>query len=142
MKQLCAAVVIVGWLGQVGLADSESLEQAKQELQEIKDGGTDPSFVQFVELVNRDDIQLVESEFIKVFIFLRSLQDPEISCEDLAESQTLRTGRQWREAISARMDCDRRRAGVPPPGDLVGRTGRPSVPGRRQTAAGGHLRLP
>jgi outer membrane lipoprotein-sorting protein len=85
MNRSCAAVVVLLCLGQMSFADSESLEAAKQELRDIRAAGRVPSFVDYVDLLNRDDIQLTDLEFIKLRDFLGSLQEPEISREELAE---------------------------------------------------------
>lgn len=85
MNRSCAAVVVLLCLGQTGFADSESLEAAKQELRDIRAAGRVPSFAEYVDLVNRDDIQLADLEFFKLRVFLESLQEPEISREKLAE---------------------------------------------------------
>jgi hypothetical protein len=86
MNRLCAAVFVLLSLGQLSFADSKSLETAKQELRAIKDAGRAPGFVDYVELLNRKDLQLNDVEFyFHLPPFLRSLQEPEISREALAE---------------------------------------------------------
>jgi hypothetical protein len=79
-------------LAQLSFADSKSLETAKQELRAIKDAGRIPGFADYVNLLNREDLQFTDRDLfgtpkapIGLLPFLQSLQEPEISRETLAE---------------------------------------------------------
>ena len=85
MLRLCAAVFVLVLAGQPSLADSESLEAARQQLLEIKEAGRIPGFADYVKVVNREDLQLTDVGFVRLGQFVDSLQEPEISREALAE---------------------------------------------------------
>jgi hypothetical protein len=92
MNRLCAAVFALLSVAQLSYADSKSLETAKSELRAIKDAGRTPGFVDFVNLLNREDLQFTDRDLfgipkapIGLLSFLQSLQEPEIAREALLE---------------------------------------------------------
>jgi hypothetical protein len=84
MNRACAVVIVFAGLFRAASADPTSLETAQKALRSIKKQGDAPSFAQYVDLLQRDDIHLNEVEWITLRKLLLEMQEPEISRSDLA----------------------------------------------------------